>query len=78
MIIAYVILAIVILYIDLTLQSAGLSAVMATILLVAVLYKISKLTNLIEEEKKEREKLRAKEVVQQESTASAEERKGKE
>ena len=78
MIIAYIILAIVVIYIDFGFQTAELSATVPIILLVAVLYKISKLTNLIEEEKKEREKLRAKEVVQQKSTASSEEQKDKE
>jgi predicted membrane protein len=76
MIVAYIILAIVLLYIDFMLQRAGLSATIAIILLVVVLYKLTKLTLLIEEEIKERKKLRRQEAAQEEGKASKEDPEG--
>lgn len=57
MIVVYIILAIIILYVDAMLQSAGFSAMMATLLLMVVLYKLGKQTEMIAELKKKIEDL---------------------
>ena len=72
MIFLYVILAVVLLYIDFGFQNAGLSATVPIILLVAVLYRISKLMELIKEEKEARERLDKKDAAQKENEASGE------
>jgi hypothetical protein len=50
----------ILLYVDAMLQSAGFSAMIATVLLVAVLYKIGKLTDTVAELKKKIEELEKK------------------
>ena len=72
MIFLYVILAVVLLYIDFGFQNAGLSATVPIILLVDVLYRISKLMELIKEEKEARERLDKKDAAQKENEASGE------
>ena len=72
MIFLYVILAVVLWYIDFGFQNAGLSATVPIILLVAVLYRISKLMELIKEEKEARERLDKKDAAQKENEASGE------
>ena len=60
MIVVYIILTMILLYVDAMLQSAGFSAMIATVLLVAVLYKIGKLTDTVAELKKKIEELEKK------------------
>ena len=60
MIVVYIILTAILLYVDAMLQSAGFSAMIATVLLVAVLYKIGKLTDTVAELKKKIEELEKK------------------
>jgi hypothetical protein len=60
MIVVYIILTTILLYVDAMLQSAGFSAMIATVLLVAVLYKIGKLTDTVAELKKKIEELEKK------------------
>ncbi len=57
MIVVYIILTMILLYVDAMLQSAGFSAMIATVLLVAVLYKIGRLTDTVAELKKKIEEL---------------------
>ena len=60
MIVVYIILTTILLYVDAMLQSAGFSAMFANVLLVAVLYKIGKLTDTVAELKKKIEELEKK------------------
>ena len=60
MIVVYIILTTILLYVDAMLQSAGFSAMIATVLLVAVLYEIGKLTDTVAELKKKIEELEKK------------------
>ena len=60
MIVVYIILTMILLYVDAMLQSAGFSAMIATVLLVAVLYEIGKLTDTVAELKKKIEELEKK------------------
>lgn len=60
MIVVYIILTMILLYVDAMLQSAGFSAMIATVLLVAVFYKIGKLTDTVAELKKKIEELEKK------------------
>ena len=60
MIVVYIILTTILLYVDAMLQSAGFSAMIATVLLVAVLYEIGKLTDTVAELKKKIDELEKK------------------